>query len=241
MRIEQKEHPLAIKGRPVTSYRWLLWAAPLTAAVTAAIPTYWWVTRPWMLRWQVTDAELDARYPGDELVPTPRHVWMRAVDIAAPPNRVWPWLVQMGQGRGGLYSYDWLENLAGCDIHSVDTIVPELQHLAVGDPIRLVREGYPADLVLKVAQIIPAAALVLETPNAGEPLDAGDLPHMSWAFVLRATPGGTRLISRTRADFRRTFTAYLNNQLLLEPIQFLMERKMLLGIRDRAERPVQTG
>jgi hypothetical protein len=189
-----------------------------------------------MLRWGATDAELAEVYPGDELVPTPRHIWMRAVEIAAPPSQVWPWLVQMGQGRGGLYSYDWLENLAGCDIHSVDTLMPELQHLAVGDPIRLVREGYPADLVLRVAGLVPEQALVLETPNADQPLDAGDLPHMSWAFVLRPTSTGTRLIARTRADFRRTFAAYLSNQLMLEPVQFLMERKMLLGIKARAER-----
>ena len=212
MAVKEALRPARAQGMRTADKRWLLWAAPLTALVTAAVPTYWWVTRPWMRKWNVTAAELAAAYPGDKLVPTPRHVWMRAVDIAAPPRAVWPWLVQLGQGRGGLYSYDWLENLADCDIHSVDRILPECQQLAVGDPIRLVREGYPADLVLRVAEIVPEAALVLATPNADRPLGESDLPHMSWAFILQPhAAGGTRLIARTRADFRPTVGAYLSN------------------------------
>jgi hypothetical protein len=223
------------------SFRWLWWAAPLTAAVTAAVPTYWLVTRPWMLRWQVTDAEVRAAYPGDELIATPRAVWMRAVDIAAPPALVWPWLVQMGQGRGGLYSYDWLENLVGCDIHSVDRIVDAWQQLALGDQIRLVPKGYQPDLALDVRILLPNAALVLESPPLSPDLEKSGLSHMSWAFLLQPTAdGGTRLIARTRMDYWPTLGGVLINQIMLEPIQFIMERKMLLGIRARAEKAART-
>ncbi len=206
------------------------------AALAAAVPLYIQVIRPAMLGWGASPAERAAPLPGDDIVTTPRNVWTRAVTIAAPPAAVWPWLVQMGQGRGGLYSYDWLENLVGCDIHSVDRIIPELQNLAVGDPVRLVREGYAVDLTLEAAEIVPQEALVLAAPDTREEALAAGLAYLSWAFVLHPTPdGGTRLIVRTRSDFTPTFAGRLVNQVMLEPIQFLMERKMMLGIKARAE------
>jgi hypothetical protein len=210
------------------------------AVLAAAIPLYIQVIRPAMLDWGATPEERTATLSGDDIVIAPRNVWTRAVTIAAPPAAVWPWLVQMGQGRGGLYSYDWLENLLGCDIHSVDRIIPALQYLAVGDPIRLVREGYPADLVLAVAAILPEQALVLAAPGTRAEALAAGFAYMSWAFVLRPTPdGGTRFIVRTRADFAPTFAGRLVNQVMLEPIQFIMERKMMQGIKARAEKLAQ--
>jgi hypothetical protein len=210
------------------------------AVLAAAIPLYIQVIRPAMLDWGATPEERTATLPGDDIVIAPRNVWTRAVTIAVPPAAVWPWLVQMGQGRGGLYSYDWLENLLGCDIHSVDRIIPALQYLAVGDPIRLVREGYPADLVLAVAAILPEQALVLAAPGTRAEALAAGFAYMSWAFVLRPTPdGGTRFIVRTRADFAPTFAGRLVNQVMLEPIQFIMERKMMQGIKARAEKLAQ--
>jgi hypothetical protein len=83
-------------------------------------------------RWGATDAEVAAAMPGDELVPDPQLGYTRAITIDAPPEDVWPWLVQMGQGRGGLYSYDGLENLVGCDIHSADRVIADFQQLAAG-------------------------------------------------------------------------------------------------------------
>ena len=88
---------------------------------------------------------------------------------------VWPWLVQMGQGRGGLYSYDWLENLLGLDIHSADHILPEFQHLEPGDRVRLVREGYPADLHYEVVTVERERALVLRPPVSPEENFANNL------------------------------------------------------------------
>lgn len=101
--------------------------------------------------WGATSAEVATPMPGDDLVPNPRLGYTRAISISAAPADVWAWLVQIGQGRGGLYSFDGLENLARCDIHSADRIDPELQSLAVGDLIRLgAPQGYPCFRVSNV-------------------------------------------------------------------------------------------
>ena len=215
----------------------VLFPVLFSAAWALAVPAYVVWARPWMLTWGAQQAEFDANWPGDELIPQPRHVWTRAVTVDAPPEAVWPWLVQMGQGRGGFYSYDWLENLVGCDIHSLSHIDPDRQQLAVGDPIRLVPEDAAVDLHFLVAQVDPAAALVLVTPGSIDAALTGDLPYLTWGFYLRPTPEGkTRLIARTRAVYRNSLPSLLSNKIMLEPIQFVMERKMLLGIRARAER-----
>ena len=222
--------PQAVSRRVGSRWRW--WVVGFVIIVAL----YLFSLRPAMLMWGATPEERTADLPGDDMVTHPRNLWTRAITIDAPPAAVWPWLVQMGQGRGGLYSHDWLENLVGCDIHSVDRIVPELQQLAVGDPIRLVREGYPVDLALVVREIVPEQALVLGVPNDRDAAFAAGLSYFSWAFILRPTPeGGTRLIVRSRADFMPTFGQRLVNQVMLEPIQFIMEHKMMQGIKARAE------
>lgn len=86
------------------------------------------VARPRINHWGATDQEHQATWPGDQLVAQPNFVWTNAITIHAPAAQVWPWLVQLGQGRGGLYSYDWLENLIGCDVHSTDRILPRSRH-----------------------------------------------------------------------------------------------------------------
>jgi hypothetical protein len=161
------------------------------------------------------------------------------VTIQAPPERVWPWLVQLGQGRGGLYSYDRLENLFGLDMHSADRIVPELQHLQVGDEIRLVPEDIQAPLILKVAAIEPERWLVMTAPGDRDTALAAGMPWPSWTFVLDPVgQGATRLLVRWRSDFRPTLAGWLVNKYALEPVHFVMERKMLLGIKRRAEAAV---
>src|SRR5512139_3077066 len=114
--------------------------------------------RSWYNQWGASEAEVAQALPGDDLVPAPRLGYTRAIQIQAPVERVWPWLAQMGQGRGGLYSYDGLENLAGCKIHSVDRIIPELQDPQPGELIRLGPQGYPCFAVVSVD---PGRALVL--------------------------------------------------------------------------------
>lgn len=194
----------------------------------AALLAYLFVIRPWHLRWGLTDDEVSRPLPGDELVPQPRQEATRALTIQAPVSEVWPWLVQLGQGRGGFYSYDWLENLVGCDIHNADRIMPEFQHLQVGDPVRLGPEGYP---FYPVAAIEPERALIL---HAADPNISGH--HESWVFYLEPiNEGATRLMVRNRRDYEPSLANFLMWQVITEPAHFIMERKMLLGIKQRAE------
>ena len=202
------------------------------------------VLRSWYNRWGATPAEVTRPLPGDELAPSPMLGYTRAITIQAPPERVWPWLAQMGQGRGGLYSYDGLENLAGCKIHSAERILPEQQNLQVGDLIRLGPPGYPCFVV---AEIEPPRVLVLlgADPKSGQAvayraeMEKG-YAISTWQFILeaideRATHRGTRLLVRQRLKYSPEMGWVWR---LTEPVGFVMERKMLLGIRQRAEQKI---
>ena len=211
--------------------------AALSAAAVAA--AYVLAVRPRLLRWGATPQEAAGPLPGDELVPIPRLQSTRAVNIAAPPSAVWPWLVQMGSGRGGMYSYDALENAVGLAMHSADRILPEFQQLAVGDVIPLSPSGG-----IPVRRLEPGAVLALGgrmdpgtgqvTAEAGKA--AGPRLAIGWSFVLQPLGArSTRLLSRTRYDYA-PLALGIPLRGVLEPLQFLMERKMLLGIRSRVER-----
>lgn len=209
-------------------------AAALAAVGGATLALTLW---PRMTHWGATPEEAAAGMPGDELVGDAKYRTTHAVTVHAPPERIWPWLVQMGQGRGGMYSYDWLENLVRLDIHTADRIVPELQHLEVGDRIRMVPEGTEPDLSFAVVQIEPPRLLVL---GAQEPkdqiLDTG-MPYPAWTFELRPIDAtATRLVVRFQSDFKSTLAGWLMNKYALEPVHFLMERKMMLTLKERAER-----
>jgi hypothetical protein len=195
------------------------------AAVTVAAP----LARSWYNRWGARAAELTAPMPGDELVRRPRLGYTRAIDIRAAPAAVWPGLVQIGQGRGGLYSYDGLENLVGCRMHSADRVLAEYQELAPEDLIRLGPVGYPC---FRVRDVRPASTLVLvsQPPRQGT-ADAG---VASWQWqLLPQGQAGTRLVVRQRLDFPDRFWLIWH---LIEPIGFVMERRMLYGLKRRAER-----
>jgi uncharacterized protein YndB with AHSA1/START domain len=188
-------------------------------------------------RWGATDGEVADTMPGDDLVPDPRMTYTRAVTVAAPPHRVWPWLAQIGQGRGGLYSFDGLENLVRCDIHSVDRILPQHQRLTAGDLIRMGPPGYPC---FRVHAVDPPETLVLVGADPKPPHAAArpnsPTGNSTWQWQLRPADGGrsTRLLVRQRLT-------YPDGQALLwhlvEPVAFVMERQMLRGLRDRAESP----
>jgi hypothetical protein len=177
--------------------------------------------------------------PGDDLVPEPAYVTTRAITVQAPAEAVWPWLVQLGQGRGGFYTYDRLEQMVGAGIRSADRIVPELQQLAIGDTVRLSPEGGP-----KVALLDAGRALVLY--DTMDLRTSRSIPHhpptpwamdWTWSFTLRPmVDSATRLLVRTRADYRPQGLLAPPMALLLEPTHFVMERGMLLGIKRRAER-----
>jgi hypothetical protein len=208
-------------------------ATALAVAVGAAYGIARW---PRMTNWGATPHEAEAEMPGDEIIGEPKYRTTHAVTIDAPVERVWPWLVQIGQGRAGLYSYDWLENLLGLDVHSADRIVPEHQDLSAGDVIRLVPEDTEPPLRFVVARVDAPYLLVLGPGSRREEALASNLPYPCWTFRLGPVPGRrTRLVVRFQSDFKPTPLGWLMNKYALEPLHFMMERKMLLGIKERAE------
>jgi hypothetical protein len=174
--------------------------------------------------------------PGDELVPHPRLGYTRAISIEASVEEVWPWLAQMGQGRGGLYSFDALENLARCNIHSADRTLGEYQGLSVGSLVRMGPEGYPC---FRVLHLCAPCELVLVGADPQPPHlpSTADSPAgvATWQWFLHPFDGGSR--TRLRVRQRLTYPDRLSLVWhLVEPIGFVMEREMLRGIKRRAER-----
>jgi hypothetical protein len=184
------------------------------------------------LRWGATDEELKVGLPGDELVGAADLTATRAVTVRACAGMVWPWIAQLGQGRGGFYSYDFLENLVGCDIHSAERVVAEWQSIAIGDAVHL----HP-EVGLIVAVLEPERALVL---RGGVAIGRRPPPYdFTWAFVLcDQADGSTRLVVRERYRYSRRWA-----WLLVEPVElisFVMSQRMLRGIAARAERAVRS-
>lgn len=155
--------------------------------------------------------------------------WRRFVEAAGVTD-IWPWLAQIGQEQGGFYSYDWLENLIGCDIHNAERILPEFKQVAVGDKVRLGLEGYPFYTVVAVE---PERYLLL---RAGDSEQESPPVEDVWLFYLdEVAPGTTRLIARNQRDYEPTVANFIVWQVFTEPLHFLMEQKMLRGIKERAE------
>jgi hypothetical protein len=208
-------------------------------ALAAGLALYHVMVRPWQRDWGATQAELGRALPGDELVRGVTYQTTRAITIRAPAAQVWPWLVQIGYGRGGFYSYDWLENMSGLEIASADRIVAEHQALAVGDRVHIAPET-----PLTVTRLEPSRTLVLHTvmnPFTAQPVDVdapspGSYINWTWAFLLNElSDRTTRLVIRVRAGYQPRCLAPLVYT-VLEPAHFVMERKMLLGIKARVEK-----
>lgn len=194
--------------------------------------------RPWYSHWGLRTDERGRTWPGDDAVPTPRSAITCAVDVAASADRVWPWFVQLGCRRAGWYSYDLLDNGG---VPSAERIVPELQQLAVGDVVPAVPNGA---FGFPVARIEPGRLLLLAgtlNTRTGHPADATTLgadPYFAGgqAFVLEpAGPGATRLVFRMRTGWNPTLLNDLVYRHLLEPVSFVMARRMLLNLRRRCE------
>jgi hypothetical protein len=187
---------------------------PLTLLGATAALGYQLAAKPWMRSWGATPAETRRALPGDDLVPEPRIQVTQAVTIGAPVEQVWPWLAQIGQDRGGFYSYEWLENLAGCEMRNADRIHSEWQQREVGEPVPL----HPAAPGLPVTIFEPGRVIGLE----------------GWGIFLvePAGPETARLIARGRISGVRSFLGY---EALLDIPHFVMQRKMLLEIKAQAE------
>jgi len=194
--------------------------AVVVGLVVAAYPL---LLRRRCLTWGATDDEVHRAIPGDELLPDPDICSTRAVTIGAPPSAIWPWLVQMGSGRGGAYTYDWIENLFGLDMHSADEILPQFQDLKVGDSLPVGDKG-PR---LRAEIVDRERVLALRSEDG----------NWVWAFALYPQSGPTHLVSRNRIAVPAGAVARrLADVLVMEPGSLVMERKMLLGIKQRAER-----
>jgi hypothetical protein len=203
-------------------------------ALTAALIGAGILVRERQLHWGAAPAEVESELPGDDLLPDARLVATRAVSIDATPTEVWPWIAQLGQGRGGFYSYDALENLVGCEITSADRIEAQWQAVESGDEFRL----HP-DMPLTVAIADPPGALVVQSEAAAGSENA-EVPYdFTWAFVLQPSgPHGSRLIIRER--YAWTTPAMRPAMEVLTLISFVMTEKMLRGIRERAEGTART-
>ncbi len=210
----------------------------LSSVSAAAVAAYTFFVRPWHLRWGATPEEADSWLPGDDLTPNPKLCATHAVTIHAPASEVWAWLVQIGQGRGGFYSYTWIENLLGLDIRNAQRVRPDLQRLHAADAIPLSPDGSAA---LPVDIVQPGRTLVLHgeslRPKGVAVLHAGTYSNLTWSFHLRPiNDQTTRLIERLRADWPDDWRRTLLIRAYLEPGTFIMQRRMLLGIKERAER-----
>lgn len=188
--------------------------------VGAGLATYFSCFRPWQLRWGATDQEAGRPMPGDEIVSRPTFNATRAVTINAPPDRIWPWLVQIGFGRAGWYSYDLLDNLGR---HSSEHILADYQDLQPGDLVPL----GPGEQGMRVKDFSPGEWMVWWDPE-------GQASTWVWG-LYPVTDTQTRLITRVRNDYLASPSNLLFGLLLIEPADFPMMRKCLLGIKRRAE------
>jgi hypothetical protein len=198
----------------------------------------------WYRGWGATTAEIKKKLPGDELVPRPRMQSTRALTIQAPPTAVWPWLLQFGLKRGGWYSYDFLEAMAGAtgfiDGHSTWRIIPELQKLKVGDKIWM----HPRIMPLTVSALEPERALIFHTRvdlktkaffELGKKMPA-QYVNSNWVFFLERSGKNTRLLVRSRLDYGPpNLINTIAWRVFTDPISFVMERRMLLNVKKQAE------
>ena len=187
--------------------------------------------RRYYRNWGTTKEECDTALPGDELVSQPVVQTTEGIWIDAPASAVWPWLVQMGQDRGGMYTYEKLENLVGLKHRNADRIHPEWQHLAVGDVIRLVPRGWMGlrnGIALPVVALVEGESIILRLQPPDVPVDG------VWSFhVVAHWEDRCRLLVRTRARMRVPGEAL--GAEAAGPVMSLLTRGMLQGIKRRAE------
>jgi hypothetical protein len=207
-------------------------AAALAVSAAALAGAYVAFVEPRIRRWGATDDELAASLPVDELVEPGVTTTTRAITVRAPIQDVWPWLVQIGQDRAGFYSYTWLENLVGAQMHNAQAVHAEWQERFEGDSVWLASEARYRDRGRQVAALVEVPrALVLVSPVDWDRLQRGDRASGAWAFFLE--PHGTE---STRFLIRSSGGAVGTH--FFDALHFLMEQRMMRGLRDRAEQRI---
>jgi hypothetical protein len=194
-------------------------------AVVATVVGYRAGVKPWIYRWGSADDEIGSALPGDDWIAAASAPSTRAITIDAPIEMIWPWLVQIGENRGGFYSYSVLERAVGVDAHNADRIHSEWQDLRTGDTIWLARRYGEAGRTV-VAAVKPNSHLVLMSPADFARTRRGEKASGAWSFYLRPCGGGTRLLVRTSGK--------PCGHAAFDIVHFVMEQKMMRGIRDRA-------
>ncbi|HJQ65994.1 MAG TPA: hypothetical protein VJ816_06440 [Gemmatimonadales bacterium] len=211
--------------------RWIILSGSLLAIGLAFVG----FVRPWYLRWGATDAETHRSLPGDAIIPNATRQETRAITIHAPVEQVWPWLAQLGQDRGGFYSYDLLENLVGCGMPTEDRLRPDRQSWQVGDKLWM----YPPEKAggigfATLRTYLPGRALGFGTRSTGTPLTSPE--DGSWSFVLDPMDDGTtRLLVRGRGAAGRSLLGVAFDRSVFEPMHFVMERRTMIGLQQLAE------
>lgn len=198
------------------NYKALGW----TLGSAAAFAAYYALLRPKHLTWGATKDEFEGYQPGDELVPNAIHNATHAVTIDAPPEYVWPWLVQLGQNKGGFYSYTALENLLGCHMKNAEVIHPEWQELKAGDPVWF----HPKAPTQQILILEDKKHMVL-----------GKVNEFVWGFHLEALPGAKTRFTVRGLSSRKDMFSRAVDIVFWEPAHFVMERKMMLTIKRLAE------
>ncbi len=209
--------------------------AALAGVLLGIVAIFVFVVRPWYLRWGATADEVRRPLPGDEIVANAGGQETRAITIQAPVDRVWPWVAQIGQDRGGFYSFDLLENLVGCEMPTVNRLRPDRQSWRVGDKLWMYPSGRVGGVGFATLRVlVPGRALAFGTHAIGTRPTAPD--DGSWAFVLEpAGEGATRLLVRGRGAAGRSLMGVAFDRSIFEPVHFVMERRMMLGIAELAE------
>jgi hypothetical protein len=207
----------------------------LASILAAILSAFLMFVRPWYLRWGATDEETRRALPGDEIIPNAAGQETRAITIRAPAHEVWPWVAQIGQDRAGFYSFDLLENLVGCEMPATDRLQPELQSWRVGDKLWMYppRRGGGAGFAT-LRTYVPGRVLGFGARLFGTPLGAPE--NGSWSFVLEPLDGSTtRLIVRGRSAPGRSLLWTALDRFVFEPAHFVMERRMLITLKQHAE------
>lgn len=217
----------------------------IVAVLVVGIVLYVLKLRAWHMSWGTIGDETTRPLPGDELIKNPKANATHGETINASAAEVWPWLAQIGQGRGGFYSYDWLENLFGCQITNVDRVMEEYQDVKLGDGIKLHPQAPPLDVV----HLEPGKALVIAGGTALQPNMPKDTSFLglhrykafTWAFILdEVAPNKTRFLARVRGDWDGGGpVGFFRNRVFMEPAHSIMQRKMNIGLKERVEAAVK--